>query len=622
MLLVLFFHGSFSWASGGFLGVSLFFTLSGFLITRLLLADHRNHGRIRFAAFWERRARRLIPAALVAVALVVVVAPYVWNTSQRSSLPGDVVSAVTYSANWHALWSGNSYGSLFATPSPLEHYWSLAIEEQFYLVMPLLLAAVLTLSHGSRRAVAIVLGACTAVSVFVLVTASSIDRAYYGTDARAAEVLIGALLAVAYPIDRRRARKSPVWAIAGVLALAFTLVMFTTVTFTSSWLYADGGLVLFGFSSAILVRACMVPGPVRALFSWSALRALGLISYGVYLFHWPVFLVLSPQRTGLDQWPLFAVRVAVTLAIALASYVFIERPIRERRALRSWRLPAILLATAAVVAVGATFVGSDRADGISQQTLRKVSHLPQEPAPTAVTQAQASLPKPLRVYVVGDSIGTYFATGLYDWGQAHPGTVVVYANAHSSCPITRGGSQRFREQDTPSDMSECDADIARWSDDLRAFAPDVVVVATGPTNTVDRQVPGDAEWRGPGDPVLDQFLLSQMQQDVDELHQTGAPVLWFDLPYEQRDQGASNGAPLLSSSDPARIDRYNQLLGDLEATRPVSIIRWSTYFDKLSVEDDLALRESDGIHLTTTSTQKLLDQWLWAEIGDDYLAAK
>ncbi len=251
-----------------------------------------------------------------------------------------------------------------------------------------------------------------------------------------------------------------------------------------------------------------------------------------------------------------------------------------------------------------------------------MSHLPQQPAPTAVNAEQRPRCRSrCAVYVVGDSIGTYFATGLYDWGQAHPGRVVVYADAHSSCPITRGGSQRFREEDSPSDMSECDADIARWPDDLRAFAPDVVVVATGPTNTVDRQVPGDSEWRGPGDPVLDQFLLTQMQQDVDELHQTGAPVLWFDLPYEQRDQGA-NGAPLLTSSDPARIDRYNQLLGDLEATRPVSIIRWSTYFDKLSVEADLALRESDGIHLTSASTQMLLDQWLWAEIGDDYLAAK
>jgi hypothetical protein len=113
-----------------------------------------------------------------------------------------------------------------------------------------------------------------------------------------------------------------------------------------------------------------------------------------------------------------------------------------------------------------------------------------------------------------------------------------------------------------------------------------------------------------------------MQQDVDELSQTGARVLWFDLPYEQRDPRTGNGAPVLPSSDPARIDRYNQLLGDLEATRPVSILRWSTYFDALSVEDDLALRESDGIHLKNESTQMVLDKWLWDEIRADYLKGR
>jgi hypothetical protein len=319
--------------------------------------------------------------------------------------------------------------------------------------------------------------------------------------------------------------------------------------------------------------------------------------------------------------PLFAVQVAVTLLIALLSFVFVERPIRERRALRAWRLPAVLLLVAAMVALGGTLVGSDRADGISQQTLRKVSRLPQEPVSSSLPRAQEATPEPLRVYVVGDSIGTYFATGLYDWGQQHPGSVVVYANAHSSCPVTRGGSTRFRAEDGPSDLTECDAAIAEWPADLQRFAPDVVIVATGPTNTVDRRMPGDDEWRGLGDPALDEFQLAQMQQDVDELSQTGARVLWFDLPYEQRDQGGGNGAPLLSSSDPARIDRYNQLLTDLEATRPVSILRWSTYFDTLSVEEDLALRESDGIHLTNENTQRLLDQWLWAEIRDDSVNA-
>jgi hypothetical protein len=398
--------------------------------------------------------------------------------------------------------------------------------------------------------------------------------------------------------------------------------MFTSVTFTTSWLYSGGGLVLFGFASAILVRACMVRGPIRTLFSWSALRALGLISYGVYLFHWPIFLVLSPQRTGLEQVPLFALRVAVTLAVALASFVFIERPIRERRALRAWRLPAVLLVVAAVVAVGGTLVASDPASGISQRSLRKVSQLPHDPAPTTAgagqTPANDAVPKPLRVYVVGDSIATYFATGLYDWGQQHPGSVVVYANTHTGCPVTRGGSLRFRSEDEPNDLSDCDAMIAQWPADLAAFAPDVVIVATGPSNTADRQLPGDTAWSSLGDPAVDEYQLTQMQQDVDELRGTGARVLWLDMPYEQRDGGESTGSPLLDSSDPARIDRYNAMLGELEASRPVSIIRWSKYFDALSVEDDLALRIADGLHLKSESTQMLLDQWLWAEIRDDW----
>jgi lysophospholipase L1-like esterase len=149
----------------------------------------------------------------------------------------------------------------------------------------------------------------------------------------------------------------------------------------------------------------------------------------------------------------------------------------------------------------------------------------------------------------------------------------------------------------------------------------VVIVATGPTNTVDRQIPGDSQWRAPGDPVLDRFQLSQMQLDVDVLRQTGAPVLWLDMPYEQRDGGSITGRTVLDSSDRGRIDRYNQLLDKLAASRPVSILHWASYFDALPIEQDLALR-GDGVHLGTDGTAKLLDGWLWQDIKDGYLAGK
>jgi peptidoglycan/LPS O-acetylase OafA/YrhL len=622
VVLVLCFHGAFSWAKGGFLGVSLFFTLSGFLITRLLLADHRVYGRIRFAAFWEKRARRLVPAALLATALVIVVAPYLWNDSQRASMPGDVLSAVTYTTNWHALATGNSYGALFATPSPLEHFWSLAIEEQFYLVMPLLVAVVLGLGRGSRRIMAIVLTACAGASFFLMLHAGSIDRAYYGTDTRAFEVLVGALLAVAYPVDRRpssRANGWSGWSLAGVVALVFTIFMAASMTFSTSWLY-NGGLALFAFSSVILVRACMVPGPIRRIFSTRVLCALGLISYGIYLFHWPVFMVLSQQRVGLSPVPLFTLRVAVTLLIALASYHFVERPIRQRRALRSWRLPAVLLSIAALLALVGSFVVPNHAVGVSADAARAVSQLPRDEAPQPTgTTVPGTVPKPLRIYVAGDSIGLFFATGLQAWGEQHPGTIVVYANTNIRCPITRGGLMSFEGEETST--ADCDKDLARWPSDLQNFAPDVVIVATGPTNTVDRKIAGDSKWRAPGDPVLDAFQLSEMKHDVDVLHATGAPVLWLDMPYEQRDGGEVTGRAVLASSDRARIDRYNQLLDELAASRPVSILRWGQYFNSLSIEDDLAIR-GDGVHLGTEGTEQVMDKFLWQDIQDGYLAGK
>jgi hypothetical protein len=188
--------------------------------------------------------------------------------------------------------------------------------------------------------------------------------------------------------------------------------------------------------------------------------------------------------------------------------------------------------------------------------------------------------------------------------------------------VTRGGSSRFSTDAPPSDLSYCDQKIAEWPSDLQQFAPDLVIVATGPTNTIDRQLPGESEWRSPGDPALDSWLLGQMQQDVDVLHQTGVPVVWLDLPYEQRDHGELTGATLLDSSDPARIDHYNQLLDQLESSRPVSILRWSKYFDALSVDQAVALYVADGIHLKSESTQMVLDQWMWAELRNDYLAGR
>src|SRR5690349_2847506 len=166
VLSVVAFHGGLPFARGGFLGVSLFFTISGYVITSLLLREHRaGHGHIRLRTFWERRYRRLMPAALLTIGGIAIAAPHFADTVQRAHLRGDLLGALAYVANWRFLARGTHYADLFGAPSPLLHFWSLAIEEQFYIVFPLVVAAVLWWRKGSHRALAITLATLIAASV-------------------------------------------------------------------------------------------------------------------------------------------------------------------------------------------------------------------------------------------------------------------------------------------------------------------------------------------------------------------------------------------------------------------------------------------------------------------------
>src|SRR5690606_20696572 len=187
------FHGGFSWARGGYLGVSTFFTLSGFLITTLLVAERRATGGIDLRRFWSRRVRRLLPASaltLVGVCLWALVADAGWERNLR----GDVLAAVLQVANWRFLLEDRSYGDLFAAPSPVLHFWSLAIEEQFYWLFPLVAAGVLALARGSLRALAAVLAAGLALSAGLTAALGPdrMDAVYYATPVRMAEILAGA----------------------------------------------------------------------------------------------------------------------------------------------------------------------------------------------------------------------------------------------------------------------------------------------------------------------------------------------------------------------------------------------------------------------------------------------
>ncbi len=357
VLAVLAFHGGMSWATGGYLGVSVFFTLSGFLITSLLLVEHDRRGVVDLRAFYGRRLRRLAPAALCCL-LAIATVQILWAPFGTSNLGPQLRWSALQIANWQQLLEGRSYGDLFQrqaadAASPVDHFWSLAVEEQFYLLWPAAVLVLCTVAKGSRR---VIVGVLAALLVIASAAAPLIARgwgpdvAYLASPARAAELFAGALLAALC-----LGRTPPGWlrwvGPGALVAIAAAIVVSAS---GDGWAY-QGGLPLFALLSATVIAAAHVHGPVRRLLEVGVLVGVGRISYGLYLFHWPIFLLLSPDRTGWSGWPLFGLRLTVTLAVALLSFHFLEQPLRSGSVAPvkvAWGAAGATLA----VAVGAMFV--------------------------------------------------------------------------------------------------------------------------------------------------------------------------------------------------------------------------------------------------------------------------
>ncbi|MBA2281407.1 MAG: acyltransferase, partial [Acidimicrobiia bacterium] len=317
---------------GGFLGVDTFFVVSGYLITGLLLAEHRASGGIDLRAFWLRRARRLLPALFVLLSVVAAAAAAWWPAQDLARVRGDALAGLGYVANWHALAGGDGYFDSVRGPSPLGHLWSLAIEEQFYVVWPLVLLAVLRRRSGAgaraARSVAVVAAAGIVASVAALVLLrGDLDRAYYGTDTRLHALLVGALLATVLPIGAAGRRVRPGLATAALVASAASWFL---VDETAAWLFTVG-LPLHAALTALVIAGAVGGGKAPAVLTHAWTVAVGRVSYGLYLWHWPVIVVLTPGRTGLGGAGLLTLRAAVTVGLTVLSYRFVEQPVRRLR---------------------------------------------------------------------------------------------------------------------------------------------------------------------------------------------------------------------------------------------------------------------------------------------------
>jgi peptidoglycan/LPS O-acetylase OafA/YrhL len=634
------FHGGVFLTSGGFFGVDAFFTLSGFLITSLLLSEWQETATVRLRAFWTRRARRLLPGLVVMLLGVALYAAYLVPKGTYPSLRADGIATLFYFANWHFIAVGSNYFDQTSLVSPLSHTWSLAVEEQFYLVWPLIVLCVFKWWKSKRVLLAVCLAGSMASAVEMAVTysPSEANRLYYGTDTRAQSLLVGASLAVVLSLwaDRRRREGSapsrqsraahhlggdPAWAaqtargrrivlavgLSGVVAGA---LLWWLLSSQSSLTYEGGFLMAALATTAVLFSVtCSQRSILAAALSVSPLRFVGRISYGMYLWHFPLFIYFNGARTGLTGYPLFAIRSAVTVAVASVSFYVVERPVRRGTFLIGWK--SWLLSPAAIAGTAAALLAATSlpATAVSRATS------PSAPRSSISTQPMA------KVLLVGDSMAATLGNGINGEAQGFGGLRLtqgsgidgsvgryfgldIVNDATPNCGLIPG-TYKIQNHAPTESAPPCEPGSGDpgwpvdWSK-LVAKENPLVSVFLARLDIVNHLF--DGRWTHIGDPAFDAHLLSQIRLAVRVLSSGGGKVILLTTPYYSTGE-QPDGQPW-PEDDPSRVDRFNALLREVASENPTKVF----VLDLNAIVDpgagfqqtinDVPLRFTDGIHLT------------------------
>jgi peptidoglycan/LPS O-acetylase OafA/YrhL len=598
---VLLYHADLDWLPGGFLGVDVFFVLSGFLITTLILEEFDRSGRVDFGRFYLGRARRLLPALVLMLVVCGIAVAFVYRDA-ASQFARDALASVFYVNNWLYILTDQSYFEFTGRPPLLQHLWSLAVEEQFYLVWPAI--AYLVVRRFARRGVLVVAGSLAVLSTGWMLWLSvqngypdlaDPSRAYFGTDSHIMGLLVGAALACVWRPGRLRAQLpsgARVLILAtGVASLLAVLAFYAFVTEYTAWMYRGGFLGLSVIVAVLIATATHPAVPLGRALGTQPLRFIGQRSYGLYLWHWPVFMVTRPGLdVPIDGIGLLALQLGLTFGIAELSYRYVEMPIR-RGAIDRWvarlrdpnepprtrtrlRLGTGVAAGACAVALGvlaATLVTAPQAGrdggpapdvaeamgiasgGPTEVTLDGTAP-PERPAPASSGQAStmSASPSPSsardngRVSAIGDSVMLGARRSLQ---TAIPGTRVDASVARFPGGFI-GPLKRYVRADRlapvvvlhPGTNGVLPESMMREMLDILADSPRVVVVNTNMPR----------KWRAPNNAVIEKVVADYPNAVLAD---------WYSASKGKREYFVSDGIHLSRSGANAYAELIRQATG-------------------------------------------------------------
>lgn len=591
---VILYHGGFGWARGGFFGVDVFFAVSGFLITTLLLEERERTERVSLRDFWARRARRLLPALAALLATVAIVAALAGTPGQLSTLRRDLPWAIFYVSNWGQILGEIPYWA--ADPPLLRHLWTLAIEEQFYILWPLAFLGLARLRTRTAAGVLVGLAAATWVAMFVIhgggaapmggwfAGADRTNFNYLSTVTRAAPLLLGSAAAFVWqPWHRRRLPAGKLQRLGRSLDGAGTALLAVfgcaaasaviTAGYVYQWLLPLMSLVVTGLVIVVVDPAAR---RVRQLLSWPPLVAIGQRSYGLYLWHWPIFVFAGAHDGRVGP---FLVSVAIAAVLSEISYRFVETPVRTRALERWWRgalartKQTFVLAGAALVVVlfgvYARVQPYDPAVGAQSADFVRPDAPPAAdagaPAANAAPTTAAAPPAALRLAIVGDSQAHSLAANEPDGLDS---TFDVTDGAVDGCSVYDEGQVITARPRFGRDFAGCQGWQDEWVE--AAQGAQVALVVLGAWDVFDLRMPsGDVLTFG--SPAWDSYVSANLQSGIDALAATGARVALLEAPCMRPQDVASAGVPALPErADDQRIAHVNELWRSVAAANPAT----------------------------------------------------